>query len=314
MDRFWAFSILLQAFVYYVECSSTSTTGHFFQKTSDNDDDTKNKDGGKEIFLKEEFFTCNGEKACSDVARSSSSGYQMVKNGEALSKMKENWKKIWPLNCKELYNRGMRKSGVYEIQPQKDNIFKVYCDLEKDGGGWTVIQRRIDGSTNFYRNWTEYKKGFGDLSHNMWIGLDNLHSLAAAGKDAILHVDLKHYNRGNTTFYARYGRFEVSGEADGYRLTVGKFSGTAGDSLNANSVNFKHNGMKFSTHDVDNDINNSNCAEHQKGGWWYAKCHASNLNGLYPATPIPKSKYMSWLQLDHDYGNIYFSEMKIKSN
>ena len=34
-----------------------------------------------------------------------------------------------------------------------------------------MIQRRMDGSVNFYRGWTEYKKGFGDINTEFWIGI-----------------------------------------------------------------------------------------------------------------------------------------------
>jgi len=44
-----------------------------------------------------------------------------------------------------------------------------------------------------------------------------------------------------------------------------------------------HNGMKFTTIDVDNDLRSgNNCAADDKlGGWWYNACANVNLNGLY---------------------------------
>jgi len=44
-----------------------------------------------------------------------------------------------------------------------------------------------------------------------------------------------------------------------------------------------HNGMQFTTIDVDNDMKSRfNCAADEKfGGWWYKKCACVNLNGLY---------------------------------
>ncbi|KFB50541.1 AGAP012000-PA-like protein [Anopheles sinensis] len=119
--------------------------------------------------------------------------------------------------------------------------FLVLCNFENNfnlGGGWTVFQRRIDGSVNFYQNWTMYKNGFGDENGEHWLGLDKLHAMTRSGRHELL-VLLEDFD-GNST-YARYDDFKVGSEVEKYKLTVGNYSGTAGDSLT------EGNGTKFST-------------------------------------------------------------------
>ena len=105
---------------------------------------------------------------------------------------------------------------------------KVFCDMTTDGGGWTVLQRRLDGSVNFYRGWRVYKKGFGNLNGEFWLGNDNLHRLTTTD-NVTLRVDLEDFD-GNIT-YAEYTTFKVANESDKYRLLVGGYKGTAGDSM-----------------------------------------------------------------------------------
>ena len=108
----------------------------------------------------------------------------------------------------------------------------MLCDTTTDGGGWTVFQRRLNGSLDFYRGWESYKNGFGDLNGELWLGNDNLHRLTAAD-DVILRVDLEDFD-GNTT-YAEYTTFKVANEADKYRILVEGYRGTAGDSMQVSS-------------------------------------------------------------------------------
>ena len=105
---------------------------------------------------------------------------------------------------------------------------QVLCDMTTDGGGWTVFQRRLDGSVDFYLGWASYKRGFGKLNGEFWLGNDNLHRLTTA-ENVSLRVDLEDFD-GNIT-YAEYTTLRVANESDKYRLLVGGYTGTAGDSM-----------------------------------------------------------------------------------
>ena len=182
----------------------------------------------------------------------------------------------------------------------------VRCDMVTDGGGWIVFQRRIDATVDFYRNWNDYKNGFGDLNGNFWLGLEKIHRLASPGRGAILRIDLKHIDDPTQLTSAEYSTFEVTGESDGYRLKCSGHSGPLGDSLTY------HSNRKFSTIDRDQDSNSGSCADSHKGGWWYGSCIYSNLNGRYPPNNGNNGEYMSWIAISSKYGGITFSEMKIK--
>ncbi|KAF7461803.1 hypothetical protein GHT09_013990 [Marmota monax] len=178
-----------------------------------------------------------------------------------------------PRTCKELLTQGHFLSGWYTIYLSSCQPLTVLCDMHTDGGGWTVFQRRLDGSVDFYRDWAAYKQGFGSQLGEFWLGNDNIQVLTAQGTSE-LRVDLVDFE-GNRDF-AKYSSFRVAGEAEKYKLTLGAFvGGSAGDSLTY------HNNRFFSTKDQDNDISPFNCAEKYRGAWWHSQCHLSNLNGLY---------------------------------
>ena len=98
------------------------------------------------------------------------------------------------------------------------------CDMETTPGrGWTIFQRRVDGSVDFYRKWTDYKNGFGNLATEFWLGLDKIHRLSSSEQN-VLRVDLQTFD--NEIAYAVYESFSVGDESDGYRLNFNRSSYT----------------------------------------------------------------------------------------
>ncbi|KAL4623905.1 angiopoietin-related protein 7-like [Arapaima gigas] len=174
-----------------------------------------------------------------------------------------------PIDCASLYYNGVHRSGLYVVIPSLGAVpVEVFCDMDTEGGGWTVIQRRQDGSVNFNRSWKEYKEGFGDLHTEFWLGNEHIHQLSSQG-DYMLRIDLEDWN--NKHKHALYESFHTDNEESQYRLHVTGFSGTVEDSFS-----WYHNKQSFSTPDTGNI-----CAEISHSGWWYHQCFFANLNGVY---------------------------------
>ncbi|XP_070931611.1 angiopoietin-related protein 5 isoform X2 [Macaca nemestrina] len=78
-------------------------------------------------------------------------------------------------------------SGLYIIHPEGSSYpFEVMCDMDYRGGGWTVIQKRIDGIIDFQRLWCDYLDGFGDLLGDAFRGLkkeDNQNAMPFSTSD-----------------------------------------------------------------------------------------------------------------------------------
>ena len=178
--------------------------------------------------------------------------------------------------------------------------------METGGGGWTVFQRRMDGSHDFYLNWTDYDLGFGDLDGEFWLGLNKIHRLTTSSSS--LRFDLEDFV--GTKKYAKYSSFSIGNALTQYLLTVNGYTGNAGDSI------MFHNGAKFSTKDRDNDNrSNLSCAITYKGAWWYKSCHRSNLNGRYLfGTHSSPADGVNWYHWKGYQYSLKFTEIKLRRN
>lgn len=177
-------------------------------------------------------------------------------------------------DCSELIGV-TSESGVYPLTLSSLPTFDVYCDMQTPGSGWLVIQRRTNAAENFFRNWADYKAGFGRVDRDFWIGNDRLHQLTASGRFK-LRVDVEY--RTGAKKYAEYSSFAVASESQKYRLSIYGYSGN----MPVNALS-QANNYYFSTFDRDNDpIGSSNLAQNFGGGWWYcAASRLANLNGPY---------------------------------
>ena len=220
-------------------------------------------------------------------------------------------------DCYNAMKQGADESGVYTIRPfNVRNSFNVYCDMKTDGGGWTVLMKRQDGSVDFYLNWTDYRSGFGNLEGEHWLGLDNMYLLTNQSSDPPqLRVDLADWE-GNTAF-AKYDQFSVGDEDSDYTLSVSGYqsASTAGDSLTLDNGHGLHNGQRFSTPDRDYDIYGDHCAVVFHGPWWHQACYNSLLTGKYYTSGGPRSSPpygVNWYHWKSSYYSLRVAEMKIR--
>lgn len=95
--------------------------------------------------------------------------------------------------------------------------------METAGGGWTVFQRRKDGTVPFSESWLSYKEGFGYLWGEFWLGNSKL-ALLTSGPETTtkyrFRADLQTY-KGETAF-AEYTNFRINSEEGNFSLFIGK--------------------------------------------------------------------------------------------
>ncbi|XP_052898083.1 angiopoietin-4-like, partial [Anopheles moucheti] len=197
------------------------------------------------------------------------------------------------------------QTGTYLVQDAFGEPTKLICVLEFQPGAYTVIQNRHEGSTDFYRGYSDYRAGFGEFDGgDYWLGLDRLHNITASG-DYELMILLEDFEKNVT--YAHYDNFAIGSSNDFYPITkLDGYSGTAGDSLRSLV------GVLFSAYDIDVDNSDGNCAVLNRGAWWYDNCGESNLNGFYLKGLSRSTTGMFWGTFRGAYYSLKRTRMMVK--
>lgn len=243
------------------------------------------------------------------------------------------------MSCQEiadrLYSQGKLSSktkdgafdGVYSLNDRKGGAIQTECKIRMGSSanrpspiGWTLIQKRYDGSVDFNKSWNEYKRGFGFELEKItsfgsrprpmgvgegWIGNEFIYEISTretggAGIPLLIEMERKFDKTPNNAIVG-YENFAIGNEWSEYKLNkIDRFMslvGNAGDAFLGDDfgkqgfgndrADTNHKGMKFSTYDRDNDnINEFHCAEEDVSGWWFNACSAANLNGHYYSSGV----------------------------
>ena len=206
------------------------------------------------------------------------------------------------------------ESGLYAItdpcsgeRPFNYAKLTVNCDMETDGGGWIVIQRRNAsmGWVNFTRSWGDYENGFGDLDGEFWIGLKNIYELTNQQQ---MQLKILVWNDTNNVVTCNYQHFKIDSQIQNYRILTA--SGASG--------NFNYGPFLVSSSNIFStyDHNYHNCAYTYQSGWWHYQCAYANLNGRHQPTDLPGvdplRQRLVWRTGSSQYTVYTHSEMKIR--
>ena len=216
-------------------------------------------------------------------------------------------------DCLDLLYNGFNKDGVYYIgftgSPRK-----VYCDMTTEGGGWIVMQKRFDGSVDFYRDWNTFKNGFGNVHGEYWLGNEFVHQYTNSHYTEMLGEAID-FNGVRAAIVLK--GFILGDEAvSNYTLHFDDCIVLTNGTENQICINWVWSkSMKFSTFDQDNDLNvDINCVEHFNGGaWWGRNCFQVNFNGRYSSMEdVDFAKNIHWRDFSTNYKSLMETKIMIR--
>lgn len=195
------------------------------------------------------------------------------------------------------------KSGLYTIfRHGPFNPVYTYCDLDTDGGGWTVIMRQTFNDTSFERGWKDYEHGFGSLQGSFWLGLKEMQALTQSGNWS-LRIDMEREN--GTRHHLAFETFKLQGE--NYTLVLGPlYSKDIDDNIGI------FDGSSFSTLDRPSE-NTTSCPRDFKAGWWFYQKNGDCIKSVGNVLTTQVLTLRTWFVEDENtFVHMRNYEMKVR--
>ena len=192
--------------------------------------------------------------------------------------------------CKQLRGLGAKESGLYIVYPESHpDGMTVFCDMETDGGGWTLMWSNIrgrNGRATTRMNWadaTGAETFFNGTPSNdkhsfeVYSGLSLWNEFMGRQDGGEVRYEWRHPTSREILQDAKM-KIQRFNAGDNFTLRISDITHLVGTV--APGLLTYHNNRQFSAYGADHDDYRYPCSNYYSyTPWWYSACWSGNISG-----------------------------------